>query len=50
MPDINTPKVPVEAVVLMERYGVPRADIARVSGRNMNCIRQHIHNAKKAGV
>ena len=50
VPDINTPKVPVEAVVLMERYGVPRADIARVSGRNMNCIRQHIHNAKKAGV
>ena len=50
VPDINTPKVPVEAVVLMERYGVPREDIARVSGRNMNCIRQHIHNAKKAGV
>lgn len=50
VPDINTPKVPVEAVVLMERYGVPRAYIARVSGRNMNCIRQHIHNAKKAGV
>jgi hypothetical protein len=45
--EITVNKVPVEAVVLMERYGVPREDIARISGRNLNCIRQHIHNAKK---
>ena len=47
--EIIVPKVPVEAVVLMERYGVPREDIARISGRNLNCIRQHVHNAKKSG-
>ena len=47
--EITVNKVPVEAVVLMERYGVPREDIARLSGRSLNCIRQHVHNAKKQG-
>lgn len=42
-------KVPVAAIELMLRYGVPREEVAAVSGRSRDCLRVHIHHARKAG-
>jgi len=42
-------KVPVEAIELMARYNIPRDEIIKASGRNSNCVRQHIFNARRAG-
>lgn len=42
-------RVPVEAIELMAKHGVPREQIASVSGRTRGCVRVHIHKARKSG-
>lgn len=42
-------KVPVAAIELMLRYNIPREEVAAVSGRTRDCLRVHIHYARKAG-
>lgn len=42
-------KLSVEVIESMARHGVPRDEIARLSGRTRGCLRVHLHHARKAG-
>ena len=45
----NAAREAKELVILLEAQGVPRSEIAARSGKNLNHIRQIVHQAKLAG-